>query len=176
MATYEETLSYALMYWPTSFLTEWDVLGHLFYVQGNGYSWGRNGQMQLDQEAPTPKQNAQELEASAKRATDPDYKAELLREAKYYKANPYDPEPLRQIAVEYQLKLADFFRGPKKTQLYPLSQHSLLCCLPYNIQPDWLAAARAAVTMATSVYYSYTRSDEDWLWKATQRIKFLEGK
>lgn len=150
MATYRRTLNYSLEAYPTLHIKEEEVLHHLFFINGNGYDWIKG-----------------ELVEGSYYAMRKTVKKHRVGHIEEYGTS--DIEVIREKVIEYRARNLAFLKkvGIKDDykKLYPICEYAKIVNIPRNIKPDWLKAARKAITVAET-YYIATDEDKVWIEKA----------
>lgn len=185
---YADTLQHCYEAYPTLFPFEEDVLDHLFFVIGNGYSW-INGELVDNDYEPAITIRRRDKER-IKRQID---SFQSIREDEMNEQKSYIKERLKELRAELKLGYKKFqsieiLRRHKEAEkenssyfinadgllgrkIYPLCDYSKIVNLPDDIKPDWLEAAKRAITFANDPSkFRITESDKQWLDKASDLI------
>ncbi len=157
--TYRKFCDLMLECWPSLFRDEGEALEQMFFVIGNGLEWVKGGLT----DGMSPKKRL----AAAMKHRKPGETHESIRK----KDDKYRDSCIREFGKKGTwYKLPD---GSYGRQIYPLCEFSRIMQLPDDIRPDWLEAAKAAVTLARSERCKLTASDKKCLSHAEVRIQDL---
>ena len=120
--------------WKGLYRTRVDVLSHLFFTNGNGYSW-LEGAIVPTYEDDSPRERV--------RTVAPEGSPEYLSD-EYFKL-PSDQQRLIAGAF-YDAKDDALPVGPvaddgEPRNFYPVCGYALIACIPDDVRPDWLAVA-----------------------------------
>ena len=125
--------------WPSLYKTRVDVINHLLFVIGNGYEWFNGAIVSTSPE---------------------DYIQSRARDAARVERTKAILADLDEEEHEYRIKmLKDILMrdevsevGPKPDKggpvaFYPVCEYSKICCIPNDVQDDWLKLAFEAACM-----------------------------
>lgn len=129
--------------WKTIYRTRVDIIDHLFFVIGNGYSW-LDGAMVCTSDDGETDEFAWETPKTAPPGSPK------------YMSDEYFELPREQQRViddaHYSAREAAMPIGPlpddgRPRNFYPVCQYSAILCIPDDVRPDWLAVAYEAALM-----------------------------
>jgi hypothetical protein len=169
--TPEDTVIYSIRTYPDMYMDKFLVYNQLFCVIGNGYDWkkGRLESVSGVNIVPDIESSINAFKKSIKEDTDEQKKLgiELIR--KSYTLSKASKPNFKRIDEFRSLKFRD-----EKFMFYPLSEYSSICCLPDDIKPAWLRAAREFYEI---LFENQDRVENpEWLPKIEVRILELEAK
>lgn len=197
--TPEDTVIYSIRTYPSMYVDKFLIYDHLFCVIGNGYDWkkGRLESVSGISIVPDIESSINAFKKSIKEDIanfSPELKSigdldELVRTCLDSYRESKDEEKksgIELIRKSYTLAKAskpnferiDKFMNEKfrneKFMFYPLSEYSRICCLPDDIKPSWLKAAREFYEI---LFENQDRIENpEWLPKIEVRILELEAK
>lgn len=162
IASYRDTLVDALRNWPTLYLNEDDVLLQLFFHIGTGYYWV-NGCIMYDLVASEdgPGEHEERKDPHTARLKDREWRETCVNMPR----TKYNHRPC-------WIRTKTGGIGHNLTEMF--GQYSLVLQLPDNIQPDWLVAAKRALSMARSYRVRTTKAQKELLRQVAFRIKELQ--
>lgn len=135
----DELFSKLFRRWKTLYRTRADIIDHLFYVIGNGYSW-MDGAI-----VPTSDEGNEERPVAVAPPGSPEYLSEEFFNLPH--AEQRVIAEARYNADEAAMPIGPLPDDGAPRNFYPVCQYSLILCIPDDVRPDWLAVAYEAALM-----------------------------
>lgn len=125
--------------WRTIYRTRVDIIDHLFFVIGNGYSWVDGAIVPNSDEGDVERPKVVAPPGSPKYLSDeffklPHAEQRIITDAHYN-------------AREEALPVGPLPDDGAPRNFYPVCQYSGILCIPDDVRPDWLAVAYEAALM-----------------------------
>ena len=135
--------------WRTIYRTRADIIDHLFFVIGNGYSWMDGAIVPTSDEDENDGEGACGDGLGRPVAVHPPGSPEYMSDA--YLRLPREEQRAIDDAYFYAREAA-LPIGPlpddgAPRSFYPVCQYSAILCIPDDVRPDWLAVAYEAAVM-----------------------------
>lgn len=125
--------------WKTLFRRRADLLDHLFFVIGNGYSWLDGGII-----------STLAYEDEERVVTVPPPGSPKAYSGGFYKL-PYSEQRIIQDyhhhLLEEAMPVGPLHDDGRAREFYPVSQYSAILCIPEDARPDWLLVAYEAALL-----------------------------
>jgi len=121
--------------WRIIYRNRLDILGHLFFTNGNGYSW-LDGAVVANSDGKPRK--SRRLPKGAPKWLSPEFFAlkDYRLQDRIQRAH-FDRE-------EAKMEIGPLPDDGKPRHFYPICQYSLILCIPDDVRPDWLKVAYEA--------------------------------
>lgn len=177
MATYQYEKRRMMRQYPSLFRNEWDVLHHLFFVNGNGYDW-QNGQL----DSPFKESDIEVLRRRGRRELDtacdmvklcsayPEqgrgWSDRLAQDRKHFRKGGY-------AAVGRLVDQRDRLEVDRSTRLYSICQYACIWTMPGGVAEDWLTAGELAYQLAQREEIEKTATDVHWLKRIGKHLRQL---
>lgn len=142
--TLEQQITYMQACYPSLFGTRERALEHLFLVIGNGYEWHEGRLVGYGDDTPAPASLDEWL--ARKLADRPDRRGPR---------GVYSEDEERSLL----LHMVETAKQPL-TQTYPLYEYARACCVPDDVQPDYLEGAAEALGVAIDVNFAIQNYQE----------------
>ena len=174
--SYIATRNSMLQTYPRLFLDEADVLHHLFFVSGNGFSWkaGVLTDGLLCSARSTEARRSRRLFVNS--FFNSKFKSAVLESIQHLDIETErSQERLRRLQLLKQ-ETTEYFlhsNGCIGLVIHPLSEYAKILNVPTDVKSDWLAAARTALSVARA-QFRRTVSDDKWLTRAEAYLKHFE--
>ena len=126
--------------WKTIYRTRVDIIDHLFFVIGNGYSW-LDGAMVSTSDDDRNEEKPKVLPPPGS----PEYLSE-----EFFKLSSKEQRVITDAhydAEEDALAIGPLPDDGSFRNFYPVCQYSAILCIPDDVRPDWLAVAYEAALM-----------------------------